>query len=162
MFCHFIALSYSLSVFLLNLGIPELHVDFYNTLSWDRRKCRNVIYFMTLANTSKDHTVPFFCHNVALSQVQLFVHIVSPSFSQLLFCTMQFLVMFLLLQVFCFLPKCISSSNLYGILRLSPVNDFELDLSKILDFPHKSERGCAFFVCSVECEVILWLRFMFI
>lgn len=29
-------------------------------MSWDRKKCRNVIYFMTAANTSKDHCLFFF------------------------------------------------------------------------------------------------------
>lgn len=38
----------------------------------------------------------------------------------------------------------------------------EFDLSKILDLLDKSESGCAFFVYSVENEVILWLKLTFI
>lgn len=108
-------------------------------------------------------TLFLFCHNVALSQVQLFIHIISP-FSQVLLCTMQFLSMFLLFWVFCFLPKCTSSPSLYGILRLSPANnDFlSLILVKFFIFFTKVRVAVLSLYTGVEYGVILWLRFTFI
>lgn len=125
-------------------------------MSWDRKKCRNVIYFMTAANTSKDHTVLFFfCHNIALSHVQLFIHIISPSFSQVLLCRMQFLFMFLLFQFFVSfqsafqLPVFMVFSDYHLLMILS------LFLVKFLIFFKKWEGLC--FLC-MQCGV--WSSFV--